>query len=196
MENIYRVILVKDDGIKSLYIFNHNDQHDDDFIVDKRDYEKYKDLIGPKNYESLKDDIDVHIVNMNIFKDDTIETIKKKILFALNNSVAFEELYLFGLREEINNNSDIFDMLSQNDNLEIDYNRFFQFIENFVDIDISVLDLDKEVFTYDDIIMLNLDNKTKLKKFPLGSRFFIEKTYPVVNNPFDVIGFDNFKKRW
>ena len=196
MENIYRVILIKDDGIKSLYIFNHNDNIEDtDIILDKSEYEEYKELIGEKNYEGLNDDIEIHLINMNIFKDDTIETIKKKIIFAFNNSIAFEEIYLFGLREEINNNTDIFDVLSQNDNLVIDYNRFYQFLQNFVDIDIADIDLDKEEFTYDDVIMLNLDNKKTLKKFPLGSRFFIEKTYPVVNNPFDVLDFDTFLKR-
>ena len=65
---------------------------------------------------------------MNIFKDDSIETIKKKITHAFEKSVSFEEIYLFGLREEINNNSDIFEVLSQNDNLEIDINRSSQFI--------------------------------------------------------------------
>ena len=157
-------------------------------------YEEYKVLIGLENYESLKNNTsaNVNIVNMNIYKDDTIETIKRKIIHAMEKSVSFDEIYLFGLREEINNNSDIFEVLSQNDNLEIDSGRFFQFLQNFLDIDLNGIDLDKEVYSYDDVIMLNLDGKRKIKKFPLGSRFFIEKTYPVVNNPFDVIDFDSF----
>ena len=197
MNNVYRVIDVKDGGINSIHVFHYNETRDEEItLLDKTEYETYKDLIGIKNYEELKKntDIMVYIVNMNIFKDDTIETIKKKIIHAFEKSVSFEELYLFGMREEINNNADIFEILSQNDNLEIDSSRFFQFLQNFLDIDLDTINLDKEVYTFDDVISLNIDGKIKIKKFPLGSRFFVEKTYPVVNNPFDIIDFDKFLK--
>ena len=134
MNNIYRVIDVKDGGVNSIHVFHYDDTRDEEITrLDKSEYETYKEVIGIKNYESIKrkSDVVVYLVNMNIFKDDSIETIKKKIIHAFEKSVSFEEIYLFGLREEINNNSDIFEVLSQNDNLEIDINRSSQFILNF-----------------------------------------------------------------
>jgi len=194
MNEIYRIIDIDENGINSIFIFNYSDTNiNSKELINKEYLSEKKYLIGERNYESIKDkDIPIYLVNMNVFKDDTIDVIKRKIIHAFDKNISFDEIYLFGLREEIINNFDIFQILSQNDNLEINNERMFQYLQNFLDIDISTLDLDKETFSFDDIILLDLDNKTKIKKFPIGNRYFIEKNYPLVINPFDIINFDDF----
>lgn len=193
MDNIYRVIEIDKDGVDTLFIFyKEGDEIDYKRELSPIEYETYKKEIGVKNFESLNDTTKVFLINENIFNDDSIDIVKRKIIKAKDNSVSFDELYLFSMREEIMNNFDMFEVLTQNDNLEIEQIRLFQFIQNFLDIDIDGIDLDKEIYSYEDIISLNLDNKTKIKKFSLDNKYFIEKIYPIIVNPFDIVQYDNF----
>ena len=196
MDNIYRVIDIDKDGVNSVFVFHKEDgEIDYKRRLSTSQYQTYKKQIGEKNYDSLQDTTKVFMINENIFNDDSIDTIKRKIIKAKESEVSFDELYLFSMREEVMNNFDMFEVLTQNDNLEIEQVRLFQFIQNFLDIDIDTIDLDKEIYSYEDIIQLNLDNKTKIKKFSLDNKYFIEKIYPLVINPFDLVQFDSFLLR-
>ena len=192
-DNIFRIIKLKEDGVKELFIF-HYDLNNDSFKKDvTNNKDKYKTFIGEKNYENIKDndEIKIYLINENINLDDNIETIKKKIINVMDN-VSFEEIYLFYSKFKTYNNYEIYEILSQNNNIVITRERLIQYLLNFIDIDIENLDLNNDIYEYDDIINLNINNKEKLIKDILGQRFFIEKKYPITINPFDLLIFDEF----
>ena len=203
MENLFRIIEMEEDSISQMFIFQSRDDQDE-YLVELKpaDYSDNVDLIGAENYKSLQSskdassDIKVFIVNETIFYDDSIDTVKRKIIKAMNREVSFGELYLFGLHKEMQYNFDIFEMLTQNDALEITPLRFAQFISNFLSIKIDDIDFDKEEFTYNDVMLLDMDRKEKIKKIPVGNRFFIEKQYPLCVNPFDMIEYDALLERF
>ena len=55
-----------------------------------------KDIMSKGLRDKIKkEDIDLEFINTQIFLDDTIETIKKKIMMNLDNKISFGEMYLF-----------------------------------------------------------------------------------------------------
>jgi hypothetical protein len=195
MSNTYRILNTNKDGIDTLYVFHHNYANKEykKNITSKKG--EYKELIGLENYKELHKDIQIYLINETIFFDDTIDSIKRKIIKATENNISFEEIYLFSFHKKRFVNNAIFEQLSQNTNLEITRERMIEYILNFTDINIDELDLNKETYSYDDIILLNIHEKEKLVKMPLGQTFFGEKEYPVTINPFDVIGYDKLLLR-
>jgi hypothetical protein len=195
-DNTFRILKLKDDGVEELYVFYYNldeNEYKKDISNEK---ENYIDLIGKKNHESIKDNdkIKIYLINENINLDDTMETIKKKILTIIDN-ISFEEIYLFYTRLTSFNNYSIFETLSQNNNITITKERLIQYLLNFNNIDLQDIDLSKDVYEYNDIINLNLNNKEKVIKDCLGQRFFAEKKYPITINPFDLIIYDTFLEK-
>ncbi len=143
----------------------------------------------------LGDKTDVIFVDEEIYLDDTIETIKKTIIRE-NPDIVFEEIYLYAQKQITLDNEDIYQKLTQNRKLELTKERLMQFLLN-----INVMEFDgleaKEIYTYDDILSLNLDKKVQLENIPIGQRFIsIESNYIYTINPFDVIIYDQFLERY
>lgn len=188
---MYKVYHIDKNSVKSIYIFKG--------FENKEEYKE--ELIGSdiKKYltkEDYKNDVTkIYTINDTIFKDDSIEIIKLKISKALDVKYSFEEVYMFGFTEITYTNKEIYDILTQNSTVDINYNRFFQFISNIYDIDISKLNLDKEIYSFDDIIALNIDSKPIFVKNPIGQRFYINKQYPLHVNPFDTIIADELLRK-
>jgi hypothetical protein len=58
------------------------------------------------------------------------------------------------------------------------------------------LEGEKDVYDYDDIVEMKLDNKKFIVNKVLGQKFFIiENEYPFVVNPYDVKRYDSFLER-
>jgi hypothetical protein len=56
--------------------------------------------------------------------------------------------------------------------------------------------LSKDIYDYDDIVEMKLDNKKFIVNKVLGQKFFIvENEYPFVVNPYEVKGYDTFLER-
>lgn len=197
MKNIFRIIHLNDESIEELYVYQYGIK--EEYKTDiTNEIETYKELIGEKNYNSIRENskkVKVYLINDTIYLDDTIDTIKRKIIQSFNKRVSFEELYLFGLKQDTFDNYSVFETLTQNRNTSITKNKLIQYILNFTTIDIKNLNLDKDTYSYDDIIKLNIDKKTKLYKHPYGHSFRIEKNYPITINPFDVVVYDKFIER-
>ena len=195
MPDIFRILNLDKNGVTDIYIFKYTDEIQD-YKKDITDnIEDYKQDIGMENYREIeitgKAKYRVYMINDYILIDDNIDTIKRKILKATENTFSFEEIYLFGLIKKEFLNDSIFEQLSQNSKLEITQTRLIDYILNFSDINIEKLNLEKETYNYNDIIGLNIHQHEKVIKIPIGQKFYGEASYPVATNPFDTITYDN-----
>lgn len=201
MNNIYRIIHLVDTSVKALYIFDGSSEstegypYEDGYKINiTSSKERFSEQIGPHNYESLMDspETQIFLIRNYIFSDDTIENVKRKIIEMLEKEIAYDEIYMFGLQRQQVTNYEIYEILTQNGNLEITQSILFEYLLNFININVDELDLSKKTYTFEDIMSLRLDKKEKIIKVPLGTRYFVEKEYPIVINPYDVISYDDF----
>ena len=155
--------------------------------------EKEVDNIHSKN-------IQVKFTEQQIHYDDTISTIKIKVLIELQRdltkSLSLDEIYMFCQKFETLNSISLYQSLTQNKKLELTKIRLNQFISNIVSYDNGKrfsISLDKEIYTFEDILEMKLDGKKCIVNKVLGQKFFIvENEYPFVCNPYDVTDFDTF----
>jgi Ca2+-binding EF-hand superfamily protein len=147
--------------------------------------------------------IQVKFTEQKIHYDDSISTIKIKIVIELKkhlrNSVSLDEVYLFCQKTETLNAISLYQSLTQNKKLELTRVRLKQFISNIVSYENGKrfnIALDKESYTFDDILELKLEGKKCIVNKVLGQKFFIvENEYPFVCNPYDVTEYDRFFER-
>ena len=143
--------------------------------------------------------IDVKFLKQQIHFDDSIGAIKLKLIESNSNAFSIEQIYLFCMKTEILNATNIYQTLTQKNRLELTKIRLDQFFLNVHDeTGTSIVSQlpNKETYTYDDIMELNLANKPLLVSKVLGQKFFIiENEYPFVCNPFDVTSYDPFIER-
>ena len=131
--------------------------------------------------------------------DDSIGTIKLKILVEFNKSISLEEIYLFCNKYEELNAISLYQSLTQNKKLELTKIRLDQFLANIVSDengDAFKMPPSKDVYTFDDILEMKINGKKCIVNKVLGQKFFIiENEYPFVCNPYNVYDFDNFFER-
>ena len=210
--SIYKVCHLTDkDTIKSIYVFYGNNldvQNPGELFKKDPKNAAFIDAstgLSIFNEEELKkiqdaaNPIDVYFLKQQIHFDDSIGTIKLKIIESLSNTVSMEQIYLFCKKHESLNPTSIYQTLTQKNRLELTRVRLEQFLLNVQDENgeplLSRLQK-KETYNYDDLMELNLDNKVFLVSKVLGQKFFIiENEYPFVCNPFDVISYDPFIER-
>lgn len=111
-------------------------------------------------------------------------------------NASFEEIYLFAKRFETLNSIATYQTLTQNEKLDLTKERLLQFLLNIDDIHIQLDAIsDKEIYTYDDILLLGLDNKQFLVSSPIGQSFVaINAQFPYTVDPFNVLIYDPFLK--
>ena len=142
----------------------------------------------------------VKFTEQQIHYDDTISTIKIKVLIELqkdlNRPLSLDEIYMFCQKFETLNSISLYQSLTQNKKLELTKVRLKQFISNIVSYDNGKrfsISLDKEIYTFEDILEMKLDGKKCIVNKVLGQKFFIvENEYPFVCNPYDVTEYDTF----
>ena len=210
--SIYKVHhLIDKETTKSIYVFYGNnldvpkpeelfkrDPRNSAFIDPSTKLPIFNDSEVAKIQDS-SNPIDVIFIKQQIHFDDSIATIKLKLIEAISNTFSIEQIYLFCEKKEILNATNIYQTLTQKNRLELTKIRLDQFLLNVHDETgssiVSQLPI-KEVYTYDDILELNLTNKQFTVSKVLGQKFFIiENEYPFVCNPFDVTSYDPFIER-
>jgi hypothetical protein len=155
--------------------------------------------------EKEVDNIHTHKINVKfteqqIHYDDTISTIKIKVLIELqrdlNRPLSLDEIYMFCQKFETLNSISLYQSLTQNKKLELTKVRLNQFISNIVSYDNGKkfsISLDKEIYTFEEILEMKLDGKKCIVNKVLGQKFFIvENEYPFVCNPYAVTDYDTF----
>jgi hypothetical protein len=189
---IYKVKKLKNDIIDTIYVFYGRKVEGEDIL---------KKIFNDREYDDIKKhNTKIIFSEQRIHPDDSIVTIKIKILNELTKyNISLEEIYLFCKKIETLNSVAIYQSLTQNKKIALTKLRLEQFLQN-IDSDsngnpISSIkyDKDKEVYSYDDIFEMKLDNKEYIINKVLGQKFFIvENEYPFICNPFDVREYDKF----
>ena len=148
------------------------------------------------NTEDKTAKIPVVFINDYIHLDDTVETIKKKVMMNTTINASFEEIYLFSKKFETLNSIATYQTLTQNDKLDLTKERLVQFLLNMDDINIDTIS-DKEIYTYDDILLLGLDNKQFIVSSPIGqSLVAMNSQFSYTVNPFNVLAYDPFFEKF
>ena len=197
MTDIFKIIYLDQTNKKNITIFfgdkgdnNVNEQ----FMKDKENV-LFDGLFSKDQLDMIvQENIDVKFSNQTLYIDDTIETIKKKLIIAFNEQyskeISFDEIYLFSKQIQRLDNSQIYERLTQNGKLTLRQDILFQFLSNINGINVDEVPI-KDVYSYDDVIALNLVSKPQLVDLPIGQRFITgENIYSYTINPFRLITYD------
>jgi hypothetical protein len=205
---IYKVNhLINENEIKDIYVFyGRNEKLTELFKKDPEneafiDKSTGKHIFNDEEMKNIKDkNISIHFSQQQIHFDDSIGTIKLKIVKEFSNTFSYEEIYLFCMKEESFNPVLIYQTLTQNKRLELTKTRLDQFLLNIIRHDtgtpVQFNIQEKEIYDYDDILALHLDNKKFWVNKVLGQKFLIiTNEYPFVVNPYDAIDYDKFLEK-
>ena len=146
--NIFKInILTNNEKIKKILVFygSNNDSLSTDKLnkIFKKNpnnpifFNKETNKHNIFNYneieEIIKNNIDVIFLNENIYIDDTILTIKIKIVKALSDTICIDDIYLFCLKMEQLININIYRQLTQNNKIpQISKKTLEQFLSNII----------------------------------------------------------------
>ena len=194
-QKIYKIKQLTNGEVTTIYVFNGK-------IVSQNEEELFQNIFTPEEIEEIKTNgIIIKFSEEQINLDDSIATIKIKILKELKSDVSIEELYLYCQKIETLNAVSIFQSLTQNGKLELTSLRLEQFISNIVSdengkpFDKNIQE-EKDFYTFDDIFQMKFDGKKYIVNKVLGQKFFIvENEYPFVCNPYDVYNYDKFLEK-
>ena len=190
--------LADDSSVDSIYVFYGNNLENED-PNDLWDEDKYNKAFVPSVFlkEEVdfisKNNIEVNFLQQSIHIDDSIGVIKLKIFDALQKEVSMSELYVFCLKSEKLNPISVYQALTQNDKLPLTKIRLNQLLKNLYDENGEPLKVnlpDKEKYSFDDILKLDLPGRNYLVGKPLGQKFIFESEYPFIANPFFVEEYD------
>ena len=124
-----------------------------------------------------------------INSDDTIETVKLKLIQAINETssqdqqICFEEIYMYGLAPSILNKLELFINLTNNNKNDLTRKMLINYFKNIYEGYNILNNLEiKEIYSYDDINYINITNIHEYKS--LGQSFI--KYYPnFIVNPYN-----------
>ena len=126
-----------------------------------------------------------------IHKDDSISTIKKKIINEMGvNEVSYDELYLFINREHKNiTHINIYNSITQNENRPLTDEMLRQLFSNMmINVEYIMNKVEKkDVYTYNDFISLMKPISSYTFSIPLGQKFSKEDDYLYSANPFHIL---------
>ena len=194
MNEHYKVIHLDDEGnIRKIFIFkNDTSRIPSSFeelvedVSERVNDEDIKASIGDTNYKLLdkekigRKEQQIYLVKMNIYLDDTIEIIKRKLSIVFKKFISTKEMYLFGKNSLRISNDLIFDIASNNNKDEITRYKLITTLNN---LGINK-ELSKETYTFSDIIDLDLTDNTN-SLLPLGINYIEHKQTPINYNPFN-----------
>ena len=198
MSHIFKIAVAGATRIEKIYVFIGVR------ITDETSFESINNLYieDPENEvfrgifsEDEKEDIEeestpIVFINQSILPDDTIETIKKKIMINITDeateAISFGEIYIFGLEESKLDAEKVYKLLTHNDTLELTKDRFMKFLLNISYEGKSIPE--KDIYTYEDILSLDLKNADFNIKKPVGQYFSAnDQNFLYTANPFDVL---------
>ena len=150
-----------------------------------------KPIFSQQELDIVKPNVlDVVFSDQQIYIDDTILTIKLKILLELETRPAMEEMFMFCMKKDNISPTDFYNGITQRRRVAITRERLENALVNFKQntifetYDQPLPETDK--FMYDDLVGLNVFNSDINTTSMLGQKFFIiTSQYPFPYNPFD-----------
>jgi len=179
----------------------------DDLFKENQDHDIFKEKKvfsedGKELEEIKREKIEVKFVDEYIHVDDTIETIKKKLLKQLvkNISVSFDELYLFFQQPIQLNPINVYQTLTKNSKVDLTKQNIARFSLNIENVDreegsaLSEAAAADEEDGYKQIEALNIYKTPSLLSKPLGQFFNQTETdYEYLVNPYNITSADIYK---
>ena len=186
-QEIFKICNLKDNKINRMDIFNGNTEYINQNISNL--YSSNPNIFNNILTEDevkfvLENNVEVYFHNNFIYIDDSIETIKKKLI-EVTNSI-FEQMYLFYDYNSTINSLRLYNTLTR-DKLILNKLAMVDFLSNINQPELISQLPDKDDFTYDDILELDLNDKEFKISQPLGQLITSENDiYPICVNPFNI----------
>ena len=191
MTDIIKVYNLTDkDIVKNITVYMGSSRYQEnisELFKENRSSDLFKDVFSEDEMKSIENkSIPVIFTDQFIYSDDTIESIKKKIIMANDKEIAFDEIYLFAKQIQTLDNVQIYDNLTHNGKIILSKEILLQFLSNITDYDISQVP-EKDIYSFNDIIDLNLSNKSHILNISLGQHFITSNDiYSYTVNPYNV----------
>ena len=197
MSPVYRVNkLTKGNHITDIYVFaGLQEERAKELTSNIRSYdspaakESALEFFDDAEFDYIvNNNVNVEILPMAIYLDDSIDIVKRKLLLSTDADFPFEAMYLFSKVKKRLSPVTVYQNLTQNGRVELTSLRLHQFLMN---IGYGGSVAEKEVYTYDDVIGLGLEQREWNVSVPIGQHFVaVEGTYPYNVNPYNVKKFD------
>ena len=197
---IFKVNKMSDKNIiDTIYVFygsRFSEEIDDpnDLFDEDPTNKSFNDIFNKDELSYIKEKkVEVIFINQTIHIDDSIGVIKLKIFEAISKEASMSELYLYCLKPEKLNPITIYQNLTQNDKLPLTKVRMDQILLNIYDENGKLMEFgleDKIQYSFDDILKLDLNEKSYLVGQPLGQKFVFSNEYPFIADPFLVTEYD------
>jgi len=174
-KELYKICILDENGdINHIIVYDEHLKIDDETRYQNSFSVEEKQFINEKNIAYRYSDQFIH-------KDDTIKTIKNKIVHDLNYMYSYEEMYLFSKAKQTYSNSYIYDQYVGEQRI-LNNNEFTQLIVNYTNGE-NTQNKSKQ-YTKTDFLKLKLQDNVNI---PLGRGFQkrIDAIFPV--NPYDVM---------
>ena len=206
MSQIYKLHLLDiDNSIKIVYVFSGDYfNYNNDAPINLTNLFQneplntiFTEIFSKEELDEIqKSKVPVVFSKWQLFPDDNIATIKLKIIDTMQYTVSVDEIYLFNMATKQLNTPSVFELLTQNNKLELSQDRLIQFLSNIESLSLEDIEI-KDYYDYNDLLSLNLDNREFVIKEPLGQKFYvIEGKYLYTVNPFDVLVYDEFLEKY
>ena len=97
MTDIYKLIHLDQSNVKNMIVFwGNSDSNSTELFNSDNNNPLFEGLFSKEELNMINtENIKVNFSQQVLYLDDTIETIKKKIIIETNNSIGFDEIYLF-----------------------------------------------------------------------------------------------------
>jgi hypothetical protein len=194
MSNIIKINHIVNNTIKNIYVFAGSIDINSESPWDLKDGTI---VFSPKELDNIKEqNISVTILNGFIHSDDTISTIKTKIIKYTELRISTAELYLFGITTKKLNPSVLYNQLTQNDTLKLTKERLCHLLLNIINIKCddtnmesicSLLDDPRDILEFEDLLSIDSINWDEEINYttPIGQKIVKKKQYPFVANPYN-----------
>jgi hypothetical protein len=199
MSVIYKLNYILNNKIKKIYVFTKNKTTNSKTGL--MDYEN-KEIFTSNEWGKIRsENIPFEIIKCNIYKDDTIRTIKDKLIIYLDLNISLNEIYFFATTLKRLNITAMYNEITQNELIELKYDKMCDFLNNIRDLDYDLTkSCDKFIskqstYVYDDLndIDINWNNLHKIS-IPIGQKIIFKKNYPFNSNPYHNEQFDTILK--
>jgi hypothetical protein len=184
--------------LQSLFISNPNN-------------ESFLNYFSIKELEQIQNNnINVIFVDDYIHIDDTISSLKFKIIDALNKlnnyeDTTVEDIYMFYMKQTPIDLVTLYHNLTYNQLIQLNFNRLQQHLLNlYLNTQLSLKQYEfkiqqKDVYTFDDLINMNLntifESENLLTSYSLGQKINISNfDYTITSNPFIIKQYDKIIK--
>ena len=194
-DSIYKIqFLDNKDGklnINKIFVFRGNVDNNEDKLSYFNEDEKQKITDIDLSLDNI------HLINEYIFPDDSIKTIKLKVIMNSDKKLSYDEIYMFSSVLTNINIKNIFTTLSQNDKFEITPDKLKEYLYNIKEIinveHLTNNDDGSRILTYDDLVSINIDENKKYTKYiPLGHHFTSKYKYIYSVVPFTPYLYDTY----